>query len=245
MINRMTHLILGVCLAALPATPAIQPAQAQLAVLDPTNLIQNTLNATRALQQIQNQVKQITNQLLQLENEARNLTRLNKTFAPEIMKQLGEIDALINAATGLALEVNETRDALEHLYSGDYRKTDAGARALSAVQQLDNARSALQSALLMQAKATEQLRDDQTILTSLAGASANATGALSAQQATNEFLAFQVQQNMRLQALLVAQSRAEAMEQARELEALARARVQHEHFFGTATSAHPAKAPWN
>jgi P-type conjugative transfer protein TrbJ len=35
----------------------LQPAaQAQLAVFDPTNLIQNALNAARALEQVRNQV---------------------------------------------------------------------------------------------------------------------------------------------------------------------------------------------
>ena len=64
---------------------------------------------------------------------------------------------------------------------------------------------------------SEQLRDDQRILNSLAEAGASATGALSAQQATNELLY--------LQALLAAQSRAEALEHAREMEVLAQARA--------------------
>ena len=81
-------------------------------------------------------------------------------------------------------------------------------------------------------------------LSALADASANATGALSAQQATNEILSLQAQQAMRLQALLVAQSRAEALERARELEVLAQARAQHAHFFGGARAAHPEAPPW-
>jgi len=47
-----------------------------------------------------------------------------------------------------------------------------------------------------------------------------------------------------VQALLVAQSRAEALERARELEVLAQARAQHAHFFGGARSAHPEAPPW-
>ena len=226
------------------ASPLQQAAQAQLTVLDPTNLIQNALNATRALEQIRNQVLQITNQIRQLENDARNLTSLGRTFAPELMSQLDQLDQLINAARGLALKVNETRTALETLYTGDYRNTDVASRARSAAQQMDNARSALQSSLLLQAQTTEQLRDDQRILNALADASANATGALAAQQATNEILSLQAQQAMRLQALLVAQSRAEALERAHEMEVLAQARAQHAHFFGGARSAHPDAPPW-
>ena len=75
-------------------------------------------------------------------------------------------------------------------------------------------------------------------------ASANATGALAAQQATNEILSLQAQQAMRLQALLVANTRAEALERAREMEVLAQARAQHAHFFAGARSAHPDAPPW-
>ncbi|HEV7692233.1 MAG TPA: P-type conjugative transfer protein TrbJ [Hyphomonadaceae bacterium] len=238
--------VIRALLATVAIVPVIAaPAQAQLTVIDPANLIQTALNAARALQQINNQVTQITNQIRQLENDARNLANLGRTFAPDLMAKLGELDTLINEARGLALQVSETRAALETLYTGDYRNTDVASRAQLAAQQIDNTRSALQTSLLMQARVTEQLGDDERILSALADASANATGALSAQQATNELLAFQVQQSMRLQSLLVAQSRAEALTRARDMEALAQARAQHAHFFSGAQSAHPGRPPWN
>lgn len=226
------------------AIPVALPAQAQLAVIDPSNLIQNALNAARALQQINNQVTQITNQIRQLENDARNLTALGERFAPELTAQLREMDALIDEARGVALRVSETRDALDTLFTGDYRGTDIATRASMAARQIDASRSALQSALLVQAKVTEQLRADQSTLDRLSTASANASGALAAQQATNEMLAFQIQQSMRLQQLLVAESRADAIERAREMEARAQARAQHDHFFGGAQTAHSGTRPW-
>ena len=240
------HAIIRALLASSVIAPFVTaPAQAQLTVFDPTNLVQNALNAARALEQVRNQVTQITNQIRQLENDARNLTTLGQTFAPDIISKLGELDALINEARGLALQVNDTRAALEGLYTGDYRGTDIATRATQAARQLDNARAALQTSLILQARVTEQLAEDSQILSALADASASATGSLSAQQATNEILAFQAQQAMRLQALLVAQSRAEALERAREMEALAQARAQHAHFFSGARSAHPERPPWN
>ena len=225
-------------------TPS-QPAEAQLTVIDPSNLIQNALNAARALEQVNNQVTQITNQIRQLENDARNLTRLGRTFAPDLLGQLGDLDALINEARGLALQVSETREALETLYSGDDRNTDLAGRARLAARQIDNTRAALETSLLMQARVTEQIGEDERVLAALAEASGNATGALSATQATNELLAFQVQQTMRLQSLLVAQSRTEALARAREMEALAQARAEHQQFFSGARSAHPERPPWN
>ena len=243
--RRLSSLVRALLGAVALAPIAATPAQAQMAVIDPSNLIQNALNAARALQQINNQVTQITNQIRQLENDARNLTRLGDTFAPDIMAKLREMDDLLNEARGLALKVGETRDALQSLYTGDYRGTNVAARAQAAARQVDAARSALQTSLIMQAQVTEQLRADQTTLQSLAVVSANATGALSAQQATNELLAFQAQQAMRLQALLVAESRADALERARQMEAQAQARAQHDHFFSGAQTAHPGQRPWN
>ena len=46
-------------LAAIVAVTPIAPARAQMAVIDPTNLAQNLLQATRALEQINNQIRQI------------------------------------------------------------------------------------------------------------------------------------------------------------------------------------------
>jgi P-type conjugative transfer protein TrbJ len=243
--RRLSFLVRALLGAVALAPIAATPAQAQMAVIDPSNLIQNALNAARALQQINNQVTQITNQIRQLENDARNLTRLGDTFAPDIMAKLREMDDLLNEARGLALRVGETRDALQSLYTGDYRGTNVATRAQAAARQVDAARSALQTSLIMQAQVTEQLRSDQTTLQSLSVVSANATGALSAQQATNELLAFQAQQAMRLQALLVAESRADALERARQMEAQAQARAQHDHFFSGAQTAHPGQRPWN
>ena len=56
---------------------AIRPAAAQMAVIDPTNLIENTLTAARALEQINNQVQALQNQAVMLDNMARNLQSLN------------------------------------------------------------------------------------------------------------------------------------------------------------------------
>lgn len=237
--------VLRVVLATTFMSPSLAPAHAQMAVIDPSNLIQNALTATRTLQQINNQIQQITNQVRSLENEARNLTSLGQRFAPELVQQLRELDELIDTAGGVALEVQQTRDALQTLFSGQYAGTDFATRARTAVEQIDASRAALRNTLVIQAKVTEQLRTDQSTLERLSAASANATGALAATQATNEFLAFQAQQSMRLQALLVAQSRAEALERAREMEVQAQGRAQSAYFFAGARNAHPGQKPWN
>lgn len=210
-------------------------AHAQMPVIDPANLIQTALTAARTLQQINNQIRS-------LENEARNLMSLGRTVAPELLQRLQQIDALIDEARGVALRVQETRDALQSLYSGDYAGTSVADRARQAQARIDASREALRGALLMQAEVTQQIRADRGTLEALSAAS---QGALAAQQATNELLSFQAEQNLRLQALLVAESRAEAIERAREMEVRAAARAEHQRFFQGADAAHRGARPWN
>jgi P-type conjugative transfer protein TrbJ len=221
------------------------PAHAQLVTFDPVNLIENALTAARELEQIANQASQIANQVKSLENEAKNLASLGKSFTPDFLGELKAMDGLIDEAAGVALKVQDTRDALQSLYKGDYAGTTIAARAQAAQRQLDNAREALKTSLLLQAQATEQIRADETALQALANASSSAGGALAVAQATNEYLAFTAEQMMRLQQILIATSRAEALEQSRALEARAQAEAEHDHFFGTAESAYPGARPWN
>ncbi len=238
-----TRKCLGVGLAALAILAS--PAHAQLAVIDPLNLIETALSAARALEQIDNQVTQITNQVKALENDAKNLARLGRSYSPDLVARLRQMDQLVTEAKGVALSLGDTRNALQTLYTGDYRGSDIAERAQAAARQIDNARYALQTSLLMQAQVSEQLRQDETTLAELGSASNNASGALAAQQAGNELLAFEAEQSMRLEALLMADSRADALARAHEMEVRAEARAQHEHFFSTATSAYPGPRPWN
>jgi len=212
------------------------PADAQMSVIDPTNLVQNALTAARTLEQISNQIKS-------LQNEATNLAKLGKTFAPELAERLQQINELMQDAKLVALRVQDTKDRLAELYKGDWLDANYLELAKTAEERMDASREALRTSLVLQAQVTEQIENDQETLKNLSEASQDAEGALGAQQATNELLAFQAAQNMRLQNLLVAQNRADALEQARQMEALATARAERKRFFDA--EIHPGAKPWN
>ena len=55
---------------------AARPASAQLTVFDPKSYASSVLQAARALQQIDNQVRMLENQATSLTNQARNLAQL-------------------------------------------------------------------------------------------------------------------------------------------------------------------------
>ncbi|MEB5487324.1 DUF4141 domain-containing protein, partial [Burkholderia pseudomallei] len=62
---------------AIAALICVMPAaQAQWVVVDPTNLVQNTLTAVRTMEMIENQINQLQNEAQMLVNQGRNLASL-------------------------------------------------------------------------------------------------------------------------------------------------------------------------
>ena len=81
-------LVLGAVASCVPRSAA------QLTVFDPANFQQNLLSATRALEQITNQVRVLQNQVLMIARMDQNLVRLGATMSPDLQKTLGDIQAL-------------------------------------------------------------------------------------------------------------------------------------------------------
>jgi P-type conjugative transfer protein TrbJ len=215
----------------------LSSALGQVAVIDPSNLVQNALSAARSLQQVANQVKS-------LENEARNLIALGDGSSRDLIDRLSEMERLIASATDLARDLSAARAAMEHLAPpGGAGSTRADRQRLAAAQEAA-IRDALAQTLAVQALVSGEIARDQAALARMADASLAAEGSLAAQQAGNELLAFQAAQMMRLEALLSASARTQALEGARTLEAEETARRRHERFFGGADRAHPSAPPW-
>jgi P-type conjugative transfer protein TrbJ len=213
------------------------PAIGQIAVIDPSNLVQNALSAARSLQQVANQVKS-------LENEARNLVAIGDASTPDLIARLSEMEDLIASATALSRDLSAARRAMETLAPRGGVGSHAPDRRRLAEAQEEAIRDALDQTLAIQALATREISRDQEALAKLADASLSAQGSLSAQQAGNELLALQTTQLMRLEALLSASARSDVLEAARALEARETARRRHDRFFEGAERAHPAAPPW-
>src|SRR3954468_19686394 len=99
-------------LIVLATTAIIPPAQAQWTVFDPQNYAQNLLEASRALQQINNQIQALQNQALMLQNMASNLNPLREVSQLSgMVTSLTQITNLMNQAQGIAFNVNSTMAA--------------------------------------------------------------------------------------------------------------------------------------
>jgi P-type conjugative transfer protein TrbJ len=213
------------------------PAQSQFGgvVFDPRNYAQNVLTAARTLQQINNQIQSLQNEATMLENMGRNLKTLDFNSLQQIRSSLQRIGTLMNQADGIALNVSATNAALD----ASFPRTVNG--ALSTDQAVAQAQTQWQAAmdgwrqtLRVQAQVAQNLQNDAPLLASLVSSSQGAQGALQAQQAANQLTALSIQQQMQLQTMMAAQYRADAIERARQAQALETARQETQRFIGTA-----------
>src|SRR3569833_2357985 len=107
-------ILLGCVFTASLLVPA---AQAQWTVFDPQNYAQNLLEASRALQQINNQIQALQNQAVMLQNMASDLNPLKDVSQISgMVTSLSQITGLMNQAQGSAFNVNSTMAAWQHAY---------------------------------------------------------------------------------------------------------------------------------
>lgn len=213
------------------------PARADLPVIDVSVLTQNVLEASRLLQQINNQLQSLQNQATMLENMARNLTSLNFSTLNQLTSPLQQISQLINQAQRIAFTVNATESAFSQLYPQQYASsTSTGQLLTDAQSRWQNSMAAFQQTLTMQAQITQNVSADTGTLSSLVSASQGATGNLQALQANNQLVALSTKQQLQIQSLMATQYRAEALKQAGDAEAEEEAQSQLTNFLGSGTA---------
>lgn len=205
-------------------------------VLDPTNLVQNTLTAVRTLEQINNQVQQLQNEAQMLSNQARNLASLDFNVVNRLRASLARSEQLIAEAQGLAYDVQSLDSEFARLYPDEYAATVSGDQMYrDARKRWEHTLDGLHTAMRMQAQVSRNLSEDESALADLVGQSQAATGALQAMQATNQLLALQAKQSIQAQQLQLTQDRASALELARQAAASERAREVRRRFLGEGT----------
>lgn len=208
------------------------PASARI-VFDPTNYAQNLLQAARALEQVQNQVKSLQNEAQMLTNMALNLKQLDVTSLGEITSALRRIDRLMSQAEGIAFGVQETTVALQRQFPKEYDTAATTNEAVTdALDRWHSSMDAYRHTMTVQAQVVENVQADSATLAQLVAASDSAVGSLQAQQATNQLVALSAKQQLQIQNLMAAQYRAEALDQARKAEAEQAARTATDRFLG-------------
>lgn len=221
-------------LAALLASAAlVGTANAQLTVFDPLNYQQNLLTAARALDQIQNQVRQLENQAAHLLRMDRNLQAYTGSISPDLQATLTQLKSRLAQGDALALNVRATDANYAQLYPTTFPAaltSDDLTRA--AKSRWDESYAAFRRSALVQGQVTDNADSDARLLDQIIGRSQSAAGALQAAQAGNELSALHVKQSLQLQTLLATQARAETSDRARALVAQQQAREQFQTFLG-------------
>ena len=167
-------------------------------------------------------------------NEARNLQQLPFSALQALQQDMSQITGLLGQATRVAYDVQAIRREFQQNYPASFSaRTPDQALTASAQARWLNSIEAFQHTLDVQAGVVGTLASTQGQAGALVGQSQGAVGALQAAQAGNQLLALQSKQLADLTALLAAQGRADALEQARQAESAAEAKERLRRFLGT------------
>ncbi|VXC73087.1 Conjugal transfer protein TrbJ [Pseudomonas sp. 9Ag] len=207
-----------------------------MTVIDPTNLIQNTLTALRTLEMTNNQLSQLQNETRMLLNQAQHLASLDFNVVDRLRLSIARSEQLLAQAQGLAYEVTRLDQEFARLYPEQYVQTITATQlAQQRLERWNQQRQGLHTALRVQGQVAQNLDVDQTILTDLVAQSQSAVGSLQASQATNQLLALQAKQAIQAQQMALTQNRAMALDQARQVADEQEAREQRRRFMGGGT----------
>lgn len=212
-------------LALLIAGPVITaPKLAQAAVVyDPTNHIQNVLQAARALEQIRIQTEQLTAQI-------RSLSKSPYDHSGEIREAMRALNELNTQARGLASTVRGLDRQFEDLYPTNQSARTAMERLEAASRRIENSRQTAQDLARTAASLEEGRGARSQRMAGAISASRAAEGETGAIQSSVQALGVLSEQLEGLQALMAAQSRLAAQEAAERAaskqEAIAARRAQ-------------------
>jgi P-type conjugative transfer protein TrbJ len=221
--------------AALAATLVASPAQAQWTVYDPTNYVQNLMQAARALEQVRNQIRQI--------EQATAMLRANPLqLSPELTQSIGEARALFDTAQGIAFDVESLGEDLRTLYPETWEEFELEDVLGQSDAWMAESRASLQRAMEAEARAARAIGETRGRIDRALQSSAGSEGQTGAIQASNQLLGIQASQLAEIHALLIAQGRALEVERMELLAREERAREIQRRAFPTETTATPDPA---
>ena len=220
--------------AALVAAPLVlyplTPAAAQYVVYDPSNYAQNLLQATRALQQVTNQITSLQNEAQMLINQARNLASLPYSSLSSLQQSAQRTQQLLGQAQKIAYDVG----AIDRAFQGQYGSVSLSASDAALVTQAksrwETTVAGLQDALRVQAGVVGNLDTGRSQASTLVGQSQAASGALQAMQAGNQLQALQAQQLSDLTAVVAANGRAQALSEAERATTVSEGQERYRRF---------------
>lgn len=185
----------------------MRPADAQLVVIDPTNLVQNTISALKMIESVINEATMIANQLEQIRVLIQNTTNYpDGVWDREALPRLLRLGRIIEQEQALAYTLANLDGRFRERYPG-YRPVTDWAREYDSWTRttLDTLRGTLNAVRLH----AEDFASEQARIDSLTALSDSAVGRMQAVQTGNMIAAEQVQQLVKLRQLVMAQVNAQ------------------------------------
>ncbi len=220
----------------------IASASAQWIVYDPTNYVQNVLQAARALEQINNQITSLQNEAQMLINQARNLASLPYSSLQRLQQSIQRTQQLLGQAQNIAFDVQQVDRAFQTTYGNASLTASDQQLIADARTRWQNTVGGLQDAMRVQAGVVGNIDTNRMEMSALVGQSQGATGALQATQAGNQILALQAQQLADLTAVVAADGRARALADAERAAAAEQGREQRRRFLTPGSGYQPGNA---
>jgi P-type conjugative transfer protein TrbJ len=182
-------------------TLALAPPANAITVFDPTNYAQNILQASRALEQIHNQISQI-------DQAAQMLAQNPLQLSGEITGDIERARQLFTEAQGIAFDLQRVSAAFEALYpeqSSAMNLADVGAQSN---RWLAQDRQSIKDAMEAEAQAAQAIGRSENEVDRAMQSSSGAQGQTGAIEAGNQLLGVNASELLQIHALLIAQGRA-------------------------------------
>jgi len=184
-------------------------------VFDAANFTQNLLNYIDQIKNTINGFRMLENQMMQITYDIQNLRKMDATLSQtniaSIQYNLRAMMSLFSRYKGIAMNFENMQSLWDSVY-GNFGRYNGGIRATDYAHQSKIVRQQTSNAIY-NAMETQglvaQLGNDEANLKRLLAASENADGALSAIQVSNQLIAVQIQQLMRMQQIMATTYRAQ------------------------------------
>jgi P-type conjugative transfer protein TrbJ len=190
---------------ALPA----REAAAQQVVFDPTNHVENALQAAR-------QLEALANDAAQLANEAQMLAQSPLQYGARYSETLRAINDTARAARGIAADVTRVERQFQSIYSGDLRGRDLAEMTRAGAERVRIARRTAEDVARLAAEVQRLGAARSTRLGDALAASEAATGQTAAVQSQSQIMGVLAEDLASLRTVTLAQSRLLAEATARE-----------------------------
>lgn len=243
-IDRFRAVLLATTFLTIPAVSLLLTAKSAhaLTVWDPSNYSQNVLQASRSLEQINNQIRSLQNEAQMLIDAGRNLASLPYSSLQQLQQSVSKTQQLLNQAQNIAYNVQQIDQAFQTTYGAASMSASDRQLVEAARTRWRNTVGGLQDTMRVQASAVGNIDTNRAEMAALVGQSQGAVGALQAMQAGNQLLALQTQQLSDLIAVTAADGRARALSEAERAAAAEQGREQRRRFLAPDSGYQPGNA---